>query len=201
MESKLHLKLNKSGLVNGRDYHFKKIGDNQYNVSFSMNNEIKLDLEQNFNNVNFYSFLFNINKELVESFEILNQTSNSVDFFILLNPIGKKMGVKQKYLLLNIETSKTEDNQEDVFIIHGKTQENDLVKTYVTNLPVYKKDFEEVVCKYLNLSIREVEQRINLNLEYEINIDEDTPLFMKNMFVSLIKNMFIKLKLFIENRI
>jgi hypothetical protein len=197
MESYLPLSLNKSGLVNGRDYHFKKVGKNQYKVNFSVNNEIKLNLESNFNNVNFYSFLFNINKELIEKFEILNQTNNSIDFFILLNPIGKKMGIKQKYLLLNVETNKTQD---DIFIINGKTQEDVLVKTHVANLPIYKKDFEQVICKYLNLSISENDKCINLNIDYEINTDEDMPLFLKNMFGTMIKNMFIKLKLFIENR-
>lgn len=189
---------NKNKLINGKDYHFKKIGENKYKVNFTVNNEIKLDLENNFNNINFYSFLFNLNKELIERFEILKQTNNSIDFFVLLSPIGKKMGVKQKYLLLNIETSKTQD---DIFIINGKTQDDVLIKTHVANLPVYKKDFEEVICKYLNLSIKENERRIDLNIEYEIDTDEELPLFMQNMFGTMIKNMFIKLKLFIENRI
>jgi len=189
---------NNNVLMNGRDYHFKKIGKNKYKVNFSVNNEIGLNLDNNFNNINFYSFLFNINKEIIEGFEILNQTHNSIDFFILLNPIGKKMGIKQKYLLLNVETSKPQD---DVFIINGKTQEDESIKKSVENLPIYKKDIEEAVCKYLNLTIKENEKCINLTIDYEINTDEDLPLFMKNIFGTIIKNMFIKLKLFIEKRI
>lgn len=188
----------KNCLVNGRDYHFKKIGDNKYKINFSIKNEIKFSLDNNFNNAKFYSFLFNINKELIESFEILNQTANSIDFFILLKPIGTQMGIKQKYLLLNVETYKSDDN---IFIINGKTQEDIVVKTHVAKLAVFKKDLEEVICKYLNLSMSENEKCINLNLDYEINTDEeDLPIFLKNMFGTMIKNMFLKLKLFIEKR-
>lgn len=187
-------------LVNGRDYHFKKTGTNKYKINFSIKNEVQFSLENNFKNVKFYSFLFSINKDLIESFEIINQSDNSIDFFILLKPIGKQMGINQKYLLLNVETSKSED---DIFIINGKTQENVLIKTHVTKLPIFKKDLEQVVCRYLNLSMYEKEKCINLNLEYEINADggDDFPIFLKNMFGSMIKNMFLQLKLFIENRI
>lgn len=196
--SELPPAVKKNFLVNGRDYHFKKTGVNQYKINFSIKNELQFSLENNFNNVKFYSFLFSINSELVEMFEIINQTDNSIDFFILLKPIGKQMGIKQKYLLLNVETSKAED---DIFIINGKTQEDMIIKTHVDKLSIFKKDLEQVVCKYLNLSMCEKEKCINLNLEYEINTDEeDLPIFLKNMFGTMIKNMFLKLKLFIENR-
>jgi len=192
------MSLKKNGLVNGRDYHFKKIGENKYKINFSMKNEADFILENNFNNVNFYSFLFNINKELIESFEIINQTNNSIDFFILLKPIGRQMGIKQKYLLLNVETSKTED---DIFVINGKSQEDLVLKTHVAKLSTFKKDIEQVVCKYLNLSMNEKEKCINLNLEYEITTyEEDLPIFLKNMFGTMIKNMFLQLKLFIEKK-
>jgi len=192
------MSLKKNGLVNGRDYHFKKIGENKYKINFSMKNEADFILENNFNNVNFYSFLFNINKDLIESFEIINQTDNSIDFFILLKPIGKQMGIKQKYLLLNVETSKTED---DIFVINGKSQEDLVLKTHVAKLSTFKKDIEQVVCKYLNLSMNEKDKFINLNLEYEITTyEEDLPIFLKNMFGTMIKNMFLQLKLFIEKR-
>ena len=132
----------KNCLANERDYHFKKIGNNRYNINFSMKNDDRIRLENNFNNVNFYSFLFSINKELIESFEILNQTNNSIDFFILLKPIGKKMGITQKYLLLNVETRKESD---EIFIITGKTQEDIVVKTHVAKLSIFKKDLSELV--------------------------------------------------------
>ena len=188
----------KNCLANERDYHFKKIGNNRYNINFSMKNDDRIRLENNFNNVNFYSFLFSINKELIESFEILNQTNNSIDFFILLKPIGKKMGITQKYLLLNVETRKESD---EIFIITGKTQEDIVVKTHVAKLSIFKKDLEQVVCKYLNLYMNKKEKCINLNLEYEVNtVEEDLPVFLKNMFGIMIKNMFLQLNLFIENR-
>ena len=198
-EAKHRQQVKKNCLVNGKDYHFKKNGDNQYKIKFSMNNEIKFSLENNFNNAKFYSFLFSINNELIESFEILNQTPNSIDFFILLKPIGRQLGIKQKYLLLNVETAKSED---DIFIINGKTQEDILVKTHISKMSIFKKDLEQVVCKYLNLSMSEQDEKfINLNLEYEISANEDDlPIFLKNMFGTMIKNMFLKLKLFIENR-
>ena len=85
MESRLDVTVNNkinNRLMNGSDYHFKKIGENKYNVSFSAKNEINLDLENNFNNGKFYTFLFNLNKEIVEKFEVLKQTNNSIDFYL-----------------------------------------------------------------------------------------------------------------------
>ena len=43
MESRLDVTVNNkinNRLMNGSDYHFKKIGENKYNVSFSAKNEI-----------------------------------------------------------------------------------------------------------------------------------------------------------------
>jgi hypothetical protein len=157
------------------DYY--KINLNIKNNNYDITRILTLEL---------YDLLFQLNKELIEDMKILEEEKNNKKIMIYFKQFGKGVGIKNKYML--IDTHLQEENNMKKIIANNVECDLDIKKGY----EMMKNDYFE-----LNMNI---EDKHNVPFEciFNISIDDDLPIYMKDFTGILIKKLFLNLKVFIE---
>lgn len=161
-----------------------------YNLNFNTKS-INFDL-QKFANFNIYKLLFELNKDLVESIEIINQPSdNEADILIIFKEIGDNIKIPKYFIYITI--NKTFINNEIIFKCKNNYNISDI--SYKINNS-YKS-----ICEYSILKIKKNNNIINFNYAFKVNLSFQESDFIKKIISLIIKKIFYRLKVFIENSI
>ena len=147
-----------------------------------------------------YDLLEEQNKELIEKIIILNKTENEATICILVSHIAKEIGIKQKYMLFSstkivnrFNNSVTFYNK-DLNLICEKLKQD-----YLTQLNLINSNYEALIYNYgkTQIHVQEGEnERVNVkfNIDFQVTIDDDLPLYMENLVGLMFKKMFYNLK-------
>lgn len=165
-----------------------------------------------------YILLEKINPELIEQLYILKQVNQSeTDICILLKPIAKEIGIKQKYILfrtskyLDIENKKVIFDNKDLSLIN-----KDLAKQYIDNINLNLNKYEPIILNFgktiINLANIDHDEIIKLNnnetikktltinfqIDFQMLIKDDLPIYMEDLIGFVMKKLFYNLKQFID---
>ena len=198
----------KNNIHNGYNlkFDFKDINPNKVNIETLLSTKI-------------YELIEKFNNDLIEKIYILNELNeNETDVCILIKPIAKELGIKQKYLLFR--TTKTINNQTNSVIFYNKdlTYVNpDLVTHYFKTFNLDNNNYEPMIFEYgrtqillsnssndlNNLSLidtNNLSHNIDLkfSIDFNLSIKDNIPLHMENFIGLLFKKMFHNIKEFIN---
>tara|TARA_B100001093_G_scaffold502230_1_gene554923 strand:+ start:830 stop:1522 length:693 start_codon:yes stop_codon:yes gene_type:complete len=165
-----------------------------------------------------YQLLEKINPELIEQLYILKQVNQSeTDICMLLKPIAKEIGIKQKYILfrtskyLDIQNKKVIFDNKDLSLIN-----KDLAKQYIDNINLNLNKYEPIILNFgktiINLDKIDHDEIIKLNnnetikktltinfqIDFQMVIKDDLPIYMEDLIGFVMKKLFYNLKQFID---
>ena len=162
-----------------------------YNLNFNTIISNTFNIE-NYTNFNIYKLLFELNKDIIESIEIINQISdNEANVLIIFKEIGDNIKIPKNYIYITI--NKSYINNE---IIFESTNNNN-----ITEINDKINGCNKTLCEYSILKIIINNNILNFNYAFKFNIIFQRSNFIHNITALLIKKVFYKLKLFIENSI
>lgn len=166
-----------------------------------------------------YELLEKINPDLIEKIIILNVLNeNEADICIFLKHIAKEIGIKQKYILFKSTRGINNNNGSIVFYNKDLSLINNEVKEkYLKQLQLDKNKYEPLIFNYgktniniNNLDFNELSKldnnenfnnmlNINFEVDFQILISDDLPIYMENLIGLMLKKIFYNLKQFIDN--
>ena len=159
-----------------------------YNLIFNTLSS-NIDL-QKYTSFNIYKLLFELNKDIVESIEIIDLLSdNEANILIILKEIGDTIRIPKNYLYLTI--NKIYNNNE---ILFESTNNNNIDK--IKNKII---GCNKTISEYSVLKIINNDNKLIFNYEFNFKMVLQQSKFVNNIVALLIKKVFYKLKLFIEN--
>ena len=169
----------------------KNKSNNHFIITFKLENQ-NYDLIQ-LTDYSFFKMMADINKDILQELRLDTDNvcdqndSEKVNMYFLFNPIAEDFGILKK--CMSIQTNK--QIGDNCIIFKSKNLDhipNDMMK------------YDKVNCHFSQLNIDILNNHL-LNVRYEFNIDikEDLPIYMQNLIGLIMKKMFLKLKLFIEN--
>jgi hypothetical protein len=147
-----------------------------------------------------YDLLEAQNKELIEKIIILDKTENEATLCILISHIAKEIGIKQKYMLFRstkivnkLNNSLTFYNK-DVKLICEQLKED-----YLKQLNLINSNYEALIYNYGKTQINVYNDSndvssVKFNIDFQVIIDDDLPLYMENLVGLMFKKMFYNLK-------
>jgi hypothetical protein len=147
-----------------------------------------------------YDLLEAQNKELIEKIIILDKTENEAIICILISHIAKEIGIKQKYMLFRstkipnkLNNSVTFYNK-DVKLICEQLKED-----YLKQLNLINSNYEALIYNYGKTQINVYNDSndvssVKFNIDFQVIIDDDLPLYMENLVGLMFKKMFYNLK-------
>tara|TARA_B110000444_G_scaffold35071_1_gene30482 strand:- start:9355 stop:10008 length:654 start_codon:yes stop_codon:yes gene_type:complete len=186
-----------------------------YTLAFSLNeiDTSKINL-QNLLSHNIYELLDKLNSDLIEKIEILKiYNDDMADVIILLKPIGKEFGLKQKYILFNtkrkmeININRVSFVNKDIFL----TDET-LATYYLEHINLDKNKYEPIIYNFGSVEIeitnnnltdlingKNSNKYIDVKFEtrFQLILKDKLPVFMDNITGLIIKKMFYNLKVFL----
>lgn len=181
------LSANYKTVCNKHDIYLKRNKtENTYLINFMVKNE-NVDLP-NIINFKLYDLLFQLNKDILEHVKIIEQpSSNEAHILFLFKQFGKELGIKKKYMFVktNIEIS----NNTIIFHSTSMKYEGDLTKGY---------DMLHDNCSDLRIFINN-KHDIHFIYKFNIMMKDKLPIYMENLIGLLMKKIFYRLKIFIEN--
>jgi len=199
---------------------YKKNNNKAYNLKCDFNNlnPKKVNITALLG-IGIYELLEKINTDLIEKIIILNVINpNEADICIFLKHIAKEIGIKQKYILFR--TTKGINNINGSVIFYNKDLSlinNEVKENYLKQLQLDKNKYEPLIFNYgktiinlNNLDFNELSKldnnenfnnimNINFELDFQILISDDLPIYMENLIGLMFKKIFYNLKQFIDN--
>ena len=136
-----------------------------------------------------YELMSELNKDIIEKILIEDtEMEDKKNILFVFKHICQEFGIPKKYMYL--ETEIISDMNRENFKIIGKSIKYDDV---IENSEQVNSDIS-----LLNITLEE-DNKMNLTYEFNIEFDENIPIYMENMFGLLMKKIFYNLKIFIEN--
>ena len=185
-------------------YTLKSIDSSKININSLVGPEI-------------YELMERINPELIEKIYILNKISEiDTDILILLKPIAKELGMKQKFVLFRTTKQVT---CTDTIIFYNRDLsliDNELYTSYLNqtglNLVTYEQmifNYGKTVVQFNNIEFDGIKKILNqessdyiVDLEFSITfqllIKDDLPIYMEHFIGLMFKKLFYNLKQFID---
>ena len=185
-------------------YTLKSIDSSKININSLVGPEI-------------YELMERINPELIDKIYILNKISEiDTDILILLKPIAKELGMKQKFVLFRTSKQVTSRN---TIIFYNKDLsliDNELYTSYLNqtglNLVTYEQmifNYGKTVIQFNNIEFDGIKKILNqessgyiVDLEFSITfqllIKDDLPIYMEHFIGLMFKKLFYNLKQFID---
>ena len=165
-----------------------------------------------------YNLLEKINPELIERIYILKQLNeNETDICMLFKPIAKELGIKQKYILfrtskfLDIKNKKIIFDNKDLSLINKV-----LTKQYIDSINLNLNKYEPILFNFgkttINLNkithdeISKINNNetikkvltINFQIDFQLLIKDELPIYMQDLTGLMLKKLFYNLKQFID---
>ena len=140
-------------------------------------------------NFKIYELMSELNKDIIEKILIEDtELEDKKKILFIFKHICQEFGIPKKYMFL--ETEIRSDLNSENFKIIGTSIKYDGV---IENSEQVNSDIS-----LLNITL-EKDNKMNLTYEFNIEFDENIPIYMENMFGLLMKKIFYNLKIFIEN--
>jgi len=140
-------------------------------------------------NFKIYELMSELNKDIIEKILIEDtELEDKKKILFIFKHICQEFGIPKKYMFL--ETEIRSDLNSENFKIIGTSIKYDGV---IENSEQVNSDIS-----LLNITLEE-DHKMNLTYEFNIEFDENIPIYMENMFGLLMKKIFYNLKIFIEN--
>ena len=140
-------------------------------------------------NFKIYELMSELNKDIIEKILIEDtEFEDKKKILFIFKHICQEFGIPKKYMFL--ETEIRSDLNSENFKIIGTSIKYDGV---IENSEQVNSDIS-----LLNITLEE-DNKMNLTYEFNIEFDENIPIYMENMFGLLMKKIFYNLKIFIEN--
>tara|TARA_B100000482_G_scaffold192115_1_gene179025 strand:+ start:891 stop:1445 length:555 start_codon:yes stop_codon:yes gene_type:complete len=140
-------------------------------------------------NFKIYELMSELNKDIIEKILIEDtELEDKKKILFIFKHICQEFGIPKKYMFL--ETEIRSDLNSENFKIIGTSIKYDGV---IENSEQVNSDIS-----LLNITLEE-DNKMNLTYEFNIEFDENIPIYMENMFGLLMKKIFYNLKIFIEN--
>jgi len=164
--------------------------DSTYFLNFRISNKY-VNL-RNIINFNIYTFLAKINDECIESVTLVEKLSEtSATFLFLFKSIGKDYGIPKKFMF--IETNINQEDNDTLSYISKSIPVNESIKHLVEK-------YEILTCNRSCLKIcLDTNHNADVSYNFNLNLHEDLPIYMKDLPGLMMKKIFYNLKLFIEN--
>ena len=180
---------------------------NTINEIYSINLRSKignLDLK-NFFNFNIYKIIFELNKDVIEDIKIVKEyDENNIDLLIIFKRlmststriVTNEFSIPMFYMYVTVSKICNNDNNSIVFNSKENTNELSLIDTT-------SEEYERLTCEYSELTITNLENdnNIDINFDFKFSYINNSSRFFKNFIALLIKKVFYKLKLFIDNQL
>jgi len=189
-----------------------------YNLQFEINNlntsKVNSDLLLT---IQLYELLEKVNVDLIDKIHILNVlNAHETDICIILKPIAKEVGVKQKYLLFRSTNYLNNLNNSITYYYKDLTYEHkDLIDDYLIIMKLDNNNYEpltfnfgktviSVYNKILPTTNNEHDKDdkiidVKFSVDFKISIADNVPFFMNDLIGMIFKKMFYNLKIFIDN--
>jgi hypothetical protein len=172
-----------------------------YNLTFTIPNiENSLTNINNLSGLEIYTLLEQQNNELIEKIVIINETGNEADICILINHIAKEIGIKQKYMLFR--TTKIVNKFNNSVTFYNKDLKlicEQLKEDYLKQLNLINSNYEALIYNYGKTQINVQKDdngllNVKFNIDFQVIVDDDLPLYMENLVGLMFKKMFYNLK-------
>ena len=172
-----------------------------YNLQFTISNidTTKTNID-NLTGFEIYKLLETQNNELIEKIIILDKTENEATICILITHIAKEIGIKQKYMLFRSTKILNKFNNSVTFYNKDlKLICEELKQDYLTQLNLINTNYEPLIYNYgkTQIHVHEDENKlinVKFNIDFQVIIDDDLPLYMENLVGLMFKKMFYNLK-------
>jgi hypothetical protein len=169
-----------------------------YNLTFTI--QVPSSNVDSLTGFEIYDLLEKQNKELIEKIIILDKTENEAIICILISHIAKEIGIKQKYMLfrstkiLNKLNNSLTFYNKDVKLICEQLKED-----YLKQLNLINSNYEALIYNYGKTQINVYNDSndvssVKFNIDFQVIIDDDLPLYMENLVGLMFKKMFYNLK-------
>jgi len=172
-----------------------------YNLAFTIPNiDNSVTNINNLTSLEIYKLLEKQNNDLIEKVVIINETDNEADICILINHLAKEIGIKQKYLLfrttkiINKFNNSVTFYNKDLKLVCEKLKED-----YLKQLNFINSDCEAVIYNYGKTQINVQKDdngfmSVKFNIDLQVIINDNLPLYMENLIGLMLKKMFYNLK-------
>ena len=183
-----------------------------YNLQFEFNNlnTSKVNIDSLLS-TSIYELIEKVNGELIEKIYILASINNyETDICILLKPIAKEVGIKQKYVLFR--TTKYSSTLNNNITFYNKDliyEHKDLITNYLKSINLNTDKYEPMTFNFgkTNISLTEekcvdnVDKLINVkfSIDFQLTITDELPVYMNNLIGLMFKKMFYNVKMFVAN--
>lgn len=160
---------------------------NTFSLTFELKNE-KIELSKIIN-LKLYTLLYELNKDIIESVEILSETETESTILLIFKQFGAELGMSQKYMCLHTVMERREGS----IIMRSETATSgrDNLKG-ISNC-------EEIISPYTNLFVRmKSESEAVVDYFFNMKMDDEMPIYMENMIGILMKKTLLRVKEFIE---
>jgi hypothetical protein len=141
------------------------------------------------NKFNIYKILGKLNDNLLEDVIFKEETKTTSKILFLFKTINKDLGIGPKYMYIHARKIEKDNN---IKIICENETLNELENKY--------KKYKPIVCEFSVINIDFINKnKVLINSLFQIDINEDLPIYMESLPGTMMKKIFSNLKLFIEN--
>ena len=174
----------------------KKKEENTFSLNFKITN-YNINISKIIN-MNLFILFHELNKDVIEEVKLLSTNNDNTNIHILyiFKQFGIELGIPKKFMKLEIKQHTENGN----IYFHSKTPKYIETRPVNENLQNNLKKCEEIKSNFSNLNITNIKTN-SADFEYLFNMDinEDLPIYMENLIGVLMKKIFINIKEFIEN--
>lgn len=162
---------------------------NAHNPNFPIQSIVGLKL---------YTLLYELNRDVIHTFKVINETESTVETVTLFKPFGRDFGIAPKAMhtasTMHIEPGACIFNSVDIKQNRANNEINHIPKKYERIQSTHSK-----MIVYF-LSANDLQFDFTFELSDNDNDDEsnERPIYMENSLALMIKKMFSRLKSFIE---
>ena len=183
-----------------------------YNLQFDFNNlntnKVNIDTLLS---TSIYDLLEKVNSELIEKIYILDIINTyETDVCILLKPIAKEIGIKQKFVIFR--TTKYSNNLNNNVTFYNKDliyEHKDLIDDYLKSINLDTEKYEAMTFNFgkTHITLNDEQSTNNVDkvisvkfsVDFQLTITDDLPIYMNNLIGLMFKKMFYNVKMFITN--
>ena len=183
-----------------------------YNLQFDFNNlnTSKVNIDSLLS-TSIYDLLEKVNSELIEKIYILDIINTyETDVCILLKPIAKEIGIKQKFVIFR--TTKYSNNLNNNVTFYNKDliyEHKDLIDDYLKSINLDTEKYEAMTFNFgkTHITLNDEQSTNNVDkvisvkfsVDFQLTITDDLPIYMNNLIGLMFKKMFYNVKMFITN--
>jgi hypothetical protein len=181
-----------NGNNNNNNSNSYRIIFNVHNPNFPIHSIVGLKL---------YTLLYELNRDIIHTFKVVNETEKSIETVTLFKPFGKDFGISPKAMhtvsAMHLEPDSCRFNSVDVQLDNANNASNHIPKKY-----------ERIQSTHSKLNVYFLSANdLQFDFTFELSDGGDQeekeggsrcPIYMENSVALMIKKMFCRLKVFTE---